>query len=450
MRPHFSLFGIPVFVRPSFFVIVAMLAASQDRSVQAVLVWVAVAFVGVLMHELGHAFMGRAFGLQPVIQLVGMGGLTSWAGGRNVGPGKSLLISIAGPAVGIAIGVLALGYQIMHPTAPESPQGFLLNTVVWINLGWGLINLAPIMPLDGGNAMRAVFGIIGIGDAELLARGASVLVGLGLGLFSISTGYLWGVMLVVMYTFQNVQGFRTRLATRGDESVLKELQTGYPQWLARGDGAAMLQAAARARSVAKTPGLVAFATEVAAMGQCLSGDPSSALATLQAMPQGFAPGPSVLLHVLVAAREYAGAKQLLGVLLSKQDSPELRAKLAEIEALERRYVRGRALLVDPSDPSLDAAAFHAARDVADAERRWAESARVGAALFERSKDADLAFQIAREWGKAREPEKVAEWLTVAAELGFRDVAQIDHCPDFYAIQASSPFLAGRAKVAENA
>src|SRR5450755_4606674 len=100
MKPHFTLFGIPVWVRGSFFVVTVMLGATTGTNIQSLLLWTAIVFFSVMAHELGHAFMGRAFGLAPSIQLVGMGGLTSWVGGRNVGPGRSLLISLAGPAVG--------------------------------------------------------------------------------------------------------------------------------------------------------------------------------------------------------------------------------------------------------------------------------------------------------------------------------------------------------------
>ena len=104
---------------------------------------------------------------------------------------------------------------------------------------------------------------------------------------------------------------------------------------------------------------------------------------------------------------------------------------------------------DPRAPELSAEAFDAARAVADTERRYAEAAYVGSLLFERKRDPDLAFQIAREWGKAQEPAKVCEWLGAAAELGFRDVVQIDHCPDFFALHGSSAFQSARQRVAEN-
>ena len=90
---------------------------------------------------------------------------------------------------------------------------------------------------------------------------------------------------------------------RSAEKILEQ----YPAWLAASDGASMVREGTRARAAAKTPHLVAYATEVVAMGQCLQGDARSALATLGAMPRGFAPSLDVALHVLDAAGEHAAA-----------------------------------------------------------------------------------------------------------------------------------------------
>ncbi len=449
MRPHFTLFGIPVFVRASFFFLVAVLGAGMYQQPQQLALWAVIVFVGVLAHEFGHAFMGRAFGLQPVVQLVGMGGLTSWANGRNVGHGRSLLISLAGPAVGITLGGAMLAWKLSHAeTGVIASQ--VMDDVIWVNLGWGALNLVPIMPLDGGNALRSLVGLTNIGDAELIARVISLVVAPVLAILAALNGWLWPVLLIVMYSFQNIQAIRVRISTRGDEAVLKDLQAQYGKWLANKDGTSMIRVGTAARAAAKTPQLQAFATEVVAMGQCLSGDPRSALATLRAMPEGYAAGLSVSLFVLEAAHEYTAAKEVVTDMLVQEESPELRTKLAALASLEKRWALGRLVLSDPRAPELDAEAFDAAREVASAEQRYAEAAYVGSLLFEKRRDPDLAFQIAREWGKAREATKVTEWLTTAADLGFRDVAQVDHCPDFFPLHGSSAFQTARERVAHKA
>src|ERR1700722_19012492 len=105
MKLAFRLGSIPVQVHGSFLLVVVLLGMlGGDPS--GILLWIVVVFVGVLLHELGHALVGRSFGLTPQIDLVGFGGLTSWAaGGAELGPPKRIAISLAGPFTGIAIGL---------------------------------------------------------------------------------------------------------------------------------------------------------------------------------------------------------------------------------------------------------------------------------------------------------------------------------------------------------
>jgi hypothetical protein len=64
------------------------------------------------------------------------------------------------------------------------------------------------------------------------------------------------------------------------------------------------------------------------MGQCLGGDARSALATLGAMPRGFAPSLDVALHVLDAAGEKAAALELLRRAAESSGDPDLLRRLA--------------------------------------------------------------------------------------------------------------------------
>jgi len=330
--PHFRIFGFPVRVRTSFLILSLLLGVMAGGKPIGIAMLMVVIFVGILLHELGHALMGKAFGLEPAIELGGMGGLTYWVKGRNVTAGKSLLISLAGPAVGISIGIAAK----LVPTLPNPLFEDLISDIVWVNLFWGVFNLLPILPLDGGNALRSVVQMTKLLDAELVVRIVSLLT-LGLvGLLLLASrglGNLWNLILLANFVMINVQGLRVHMSTRGDVKLEKGLHEAYPQWLATRDGRGMIRAGTEARRVARTPHLAAYATEVIAMGQCLEGDPRSALATLNAMPAGFAPSVDVALHVLMQAGELAAAEDYLERQTAENDDPALRAKLAEVRRM---------------------------------------------------------------------------------------------------------------------
>lgn len=149
---RFTLFGFPVLVEPWFFIIPAL--ALQTRDVPGAVLWAALVFVGVLVHELGHAFAMRRFGLTPWIQLHGMGGATHFPPGANPTPRQHFFITLAGPAFGLCLGVVALIAQQLNPL-PSAQLATALSDAVWINVGWSVINLLPLLPWDGGFLLDA-------------------------------------------------------------------------------------------------------------------------------------------------------------------------------------------------------------------------------------------------------------------------------------------------------
>lgn len=205
--PHminFQIGDIPVQVQPWFF-LTALLIGPHDLA--GMVLWVPVVFGGVLAHELGHAWAIKRLGLSPAIQLFGFGGLTSWRGGDHVTPMQRALVSFAGPAVGLTIGAAALAFSNMfHPTNLVVTQ--LLRYTVWVNLGWGLLNLLPILPLDGGNIATSfaemAFGPAGRRTARILSIAACVV----LGLVALRYGWLWSAIIAAVLAFSNVQALK--------------------------------------------------------------------------------------------------------------------------------------------------------------------------------------------------------------------------------------------------
>jgi stage IV sporulation protein FB len=172
---NFSLFGIPVRVHPLFWLVTLLLNRSL-HDVGAVLTWMIAVFLAILVHELGHAAVMRIYGFRPSIALYAFGGLTSYSAGlsfrsRSLGAWSQILISFAGPGAGflltaVMVGILMLTVQ--HDQIAWAgpwnliPQVWLSNVrlamvldyVFLISMLWGLLNLLPIFPLDGGQIAR--------------------------------------------------------------------------------------------------------------------------------------------------------------------------------------------------------------------------------------------------------------------------------------------------------
>jgi membrane-associated protease RseP (regulator of RpoE activity) len=212
-RRGLQIFGFPLRVEPFFFITAALIGGNQEP--HWLLIWVAVVLVGVLAHELGHAFAGRRLGLEPWIQLMAFGGLTGWQRPRTLTAGQQILLSAAGPAVGITIGGAALAASLAGVFAGAHPALLrVLNYVIWVNLGWGVLNLLPILPLDGGHIASSVAGMVAGRNGRIAARIFSIVLTVVIGLWALVSGSWWILILGVVLTFANVQGLRAELAVR--------------------------------------------------------------------------------------------------------------------------------------------------------------------------------------------------------------------------------------------
>lgn len=152
---RFRLFGTPIRIGIGFpLTIVAvplLLLGERGRDPKFLLAWLALVTVSVIVHEGGHVAALRMYGFRPEVSLNTFGGLTSTAEDGHLSPARSILVSLAGPAAGIMLGV-----TIESALVPIGGQGVLwLRSASWlVNIGWSLINLLPIMPLDGGHVIR--------------------------------------------------------------------------------------------------------------------------------------------------------------------------------------------------------------------------------------------------------------------------------------------------------
>lgn len=153
---RFRMFNIPITVRPSFFLIAALLGLLGRSDPLFVTSWVLIVFVSVLVHELGHAFTARGFGAETAIELNGIGGLTRWSVPvSSFGPGKRGLVAASGSVVGVLFGGFV--WVAAAQFGPyEEPVALVINNLILVNVFWGLLNWLPIRPLDGGHLLEAL------------------------------------------------------------------------------------------------------------------------------------------------------------------------------------------------------------------------------------------------------------------------------------------------------
>ncbi|OKH17014.1 site-2 protease family protein [[Limnothrix rosea] IAM M-220] len=162
-----ALFGIPLFVDRSWFLILFLVTSvdANDVAVKAIagstwLAWLMgltmalLLFLSVLLHELGHSLTAQAQGIQvKSITLFLFGGLASIERESKT-PFEAFAVAIAGPLVSLAIFGLCYGIRVYSPE--PSLINFFARDISRINLILALFNLVPGLPLDGGQMLKAI------------------------------------------------------------------------------------------------------------------------------------------------------------------------------------------------------------------------------------------------------------------------------------------------------
>jgi Zn-dependent protease len=178
---RFRFLDIPVRVHPIFWLVSAALGW-QDKHLELVVAWIVCVFVSILVHEFGHGLTAKAFGSSPSIVLWGLGGLCYNQSERQTS-GQRLAVVLMGPGAGFLLCLIVMvGASLIFGVTPgehlenaaailrigsgsdtileKFPSGGMAFRVydylVFINLMWGLFNLLPIWPLDGGRVSEIV------------------------------------------------------------------------------------------------------------------------------------------------------------------------------------------------------------------------------------------------------------------------------------------------------
>lgn len=157
---QFTIFGIPVRVQPFFWVTLVIIGGALDaNSPSAILrigLFTLAGFISILVHELGHALTARRFGAYSEIVLQAFGGYAAYSGVRLTRP-QSFAVTAAGPAIQILLG-LSIYFALPHLPEVNPDAAYFIFTLMGISIFWAVLNLLPVLPLDGGRMLDAILG----------------------------------------------------------------------------------------------------------------------------------------------------------------------------------------------------------------------------------------------------------------------------------------------------
>lgn len=243
-----SLFGIPIAVHPSIFLILMLLGGGLDMGeatqLTYALLFVVAGFLCLLTHELGHALTAKlGYGASTSILVAWTGGVT-----QAVPPPPtrqmSIAMTLAGPLATLVPGAIALlllslqlggdfsaGWRILaYFSLPFTDEGFidghvsaesfealaavplrvlqLYALLCKIGIFWALFNILPIFPLDGGQLLLATTNRIRL--SALVGIATCLLAGTALSIYTASA---FNAMLFLLLAWYNYRLYKSSAAS---------------------------------------------------------------------------------------------------------------------------------------------------------------------------------------------------------------------------------------------
>lgn len=444
---NFTLFGIDVEIQAGFWFTTILLGINLvDTSRGAagflpLVVWALVVLVSVLVHEFGHALAIRRHRIQPEIILYLMGGKTVWRPLLPVGRLDRIIISLAGPFAGFFLAGIIYAFQFFAPDVVMRLPDLGRQAVaylLWVNFYWGLINLIPVSPLDGGHVLEQALGP----KRVRLAAGISAFVGFAVAIYALRHHNYWMAMIFGMSALQSLRLLQSG-GTNIDETDLRpRTPAAAPEPMISAEILSLLSRArqavadddiARARALcnellerdpdaenAPPPNAKREALEILAWASLGSDEIDDASTKLEEAKKHGDVDPALVGAVHFAKRETNQARRVLEAARARgDDRKEVVGPLIQILIEQGEVARAAAIAFDIVD-SLSEEDARKMAQLAFEHAAFDWSARLYETVFERQSQAEDAYEAARAHAQDGAYEQASEMLRKAVAAGFND------------------------------
>lgn len=365
---------IPIHIFPFFWFLILMIGWLNSLTLIGTIIWSAVILISVLIHEYGHALTALMFGQRAEINLVGFGGLTK-RDGPKLARWKEFLIILNGPLAGLLTFVVVY-FLLGHVGEKKAVLLYALKVAVNVNLFWTLLNLLPVIPLDGGHLLRILLeGALGLRGLKLAFFISIVLAGLlGLYFFLIQQIFMGAMFLLLAFeSYRAWAEVKTMTPQDTDQQLQNEVKKGVEDLKA--------------------------------------GQSQEALAKFSYIRQQ---APKGMLYV--TATQY-GAR-----ILAEQGNLK--------QAYQWLYPLKNRLSVDY---------LHLLQQLAYRLQEWEETVKIGEQIYQQEPTIDTALINSLSYAIMGKAAPAIGWLRSAVQLGLPDVQRVVERREFDSIRHSDPF-----------
>lgn len=197
---------IPIIIHPLFWLIALFIGWMSTETLSGTLLSILIILYSVIFHEIGHAVTAVAFGQKTRVELAAFGGFT-YREGRKLKLWEEFFVVLNGPVAGMLLAlaayIIARSFTITNPLLL-----FVVKFTYLANLFWTLVNLVPVLPLDGGHLMsillEALFGFKGVKIAIVVGIVIAVLVSI---FFFLLGKYLVAALFLIL-TFESFRSLK--------------------------------------------------------------------------------------------------------------------------------------------------------------------------------------------------------------------------------------------------
>jgi Zn-dependent protease len=415
-----------------------------------------VTLVSVLVHELGHALAFSRYKVRSSIRLHFMGGVTIPNAVLPLSRSAHVFISFAGPLAGLLLATLtyalapeicaaATGTQPLFPQVLEiTHPGFRITIAIFfiVNVFWSFLNLAPVLPLDGGHILEHALGP----RRYRWTLGISGTVGAALAIYFAMGGSFFATFIfgsAALQAFMRLRDVQSAVRASGDAirerreagqvDVHPDIERDLREARRALEADDLEKASSLAIAVADGKSSARIRPTGAALGEALTiagwaahrlGKPEATAQIIERLVRNKAPGDAALFAAVALEKgDAARARSLLEAARAAGDSrKEVFGPLIRVLIEHGETARAAAVALDSFDGLSEDDARTIAQLSFDASAdTWA--GRLYEAVFERERKAEDGFEAARAFARSGDADRALSLLRAAVGAGFQDAGR---------------------------